>query len=126
MVGVRGVRWRAASEVLRDRPVCASLTVVGDVAKSPAALKARRGVPCSARLMVVGRDAYSQAARRALRGVRLSAKGTVVESAAYSMEEGSARRVCTEGQVSALHMAGGRGALFPDALKAPVAGLIVA
>lgn len=126
MVGVRGVRWKAASEVLRDRPVCASLTVVGDVVKSLAAPKARRAVPCSAKLMVVGRDAYSQAARRALRGVRPSAKGTVVGSAACSMEEGSARRVCTEGQVSVLHMAEGRGALFLDAPKAPVAGLIAA
>lgn len=125
MVVERGVRLMAAHVVLRGRLVCASLMVEDAVVISLAVTRVLRGVPCTVKHMVEESDAYLLAALKVQKAIHLSAKGTVEGSAACLIVVEYAQKVCTEVQISALHMAEGRGVLSRAVARAPVAGQIV-
>ena len=60
MVGVKGVRWKAAPVVLRGRLACASLMEAGVVAITRDVPRVLREAQCIARHMVVESVAFSQ------------------------------------------------------------------
>ncbi|KAK9929599.1 hypothetical protein M0R45_026693 [Rubus argutus] len=125
MVGVKGVRWKAALVVLKDRLVYASLMVVAAGASMRDVQRGPKGALCIARHMVVESVAYFKGAPRVLKEAHHYARDMVEESAAFLMVVGFALRVYMEALISVLLMVGERGVLCQAAQKVPVAALIV-
>lgn len=125
MVGVKGVRWKAALVVLKDRLVYASLMVVAAGASMRDVQRGPKGALCIARHMVVESVAYFKGAPRVLKEAHHYARDMVEESAAFLMVVGFALRVYMEALISVLLMVGERGVLCRAAQKVPVAALIV-
>lgn len=125
MVGGRGVRWKVAPVVLRDRLACAFLMGVAAVASTRDVLRVPRGVPCTARHMVVESAVYLLGARKVLKGAHHCAKGMVGENAVSLMVVGYVQRVCMEGQTFVLPMVEERDVLCLAAQRVHVAEPIV-
>ncbi|KAL6125565.1 hypothetical protein ACLB2K_073621 [Fragaria x ananassa] len=109
MVGVKGVRWKAALVVLKDRLVYASLMVVAAVASMRAMQREPKGVPCIAKHMVVESVAYFKVVPRVLKEARHCARDMVEESVAFSMGVGFGQRVYMVALISVLLMVVERG-----------------
>lgn len=125
MAGGKGVRWKAALVVLKDRLVYASLMAVVAVASIMGVQKGRKGALCIARHMVVESVAYFKGAPRVLKEAHHYARDMVVGNAASLMVVGFAPRAYMEVLISVLPMVVERGVLWQAAQKVHVAALIV-
>lgn len=126
MVGERGARWKDALGALRGMLVFASPMGEGGDANSQDAPKALREARCFARHTEGESRSYLLDAPWGPRGAPHSAKGMVGVSGLCLMGVGSAPRAFTVGPTFVWDMAGGSGALWQDAPKAHVVGLIAA
>lgn len=124
-VGEKGVRWKAAPEVLKDKLACAFLMGVAAVAGTKDVIRVPKVAPCSARHMVVESDAYLQGAPKVQKGVRHCVKGTVGGSAVSLTVVGYAQRVYMEAQTFVLPMVVVRDVLCRAAQRVHVVELIV-
>jgi hypothetical protein len=125
MEGARGVRWKAALVVLKDKLVCASPMGVDAVVSTRNVPRVHKGAPYFARHMVVESVAYLQGAPKVRKGARHCARGMVGESAAYLMVVEFAQRVSMGARTSVLPMVVERDVLFQAAQRAHVAAQIV-
>lgn len=125
MVGGRGVRWKAAHAVLKDRLACAYLMGAAAVANIRAAIRVLREAPCTARHMVVESVAYLQGAQEVPKEALHCAKDMVGGSAAFMMVVGYVQRVYMEAQIFVLPMVVERDVLCQAAQRVHVAVLIV-
>lgn len=125
MVAGKGVIWKAAPVVQKDRPACAFLMGVAAVASTKDVIRAPRAAPCSARHMVVESDAYLLGAPKVLKGARHCAKGTVEGNAVSLMVVGYVQRVFMEAQTFVSPMVVVRDVLCQAAQRVHVAELIV-
>lgn len=124
MVVVRGVRWKTAVGVLKDRLVCASLMGVDGIASTTNVKRVRKGAPCSARHMVEANVAYLLGAPKGRKGVHRCARDMVVESVAF-LVVGFAQRVFMEARTFVLLMVVERDVQRQAAQRVHVAALIV-